>query len=157
MPRGGGGAAVASQSTARTLGPGRQPGCQEGCPARRHGSPEGCLLQHPRHTPCLRARCELRRNELFEKSLPAAEPNLSCQSGARLPALVFSAIDLLDRRNIKNLKLLVLITTSWRLHHSTCLAMLQGGLAPSLALSSYRASVRGSALLCLLPVLSLLS
>lgn len=103
---------------------------------RRHGSPEGRLLQHPRHTSRSRARRELRWNKLFEKSLPAAEPNLSCQSGARLPALVFSAIDLLDCRNIKNLKLLVLITTSWRLHHSMCLAVLRGRLAPSLALAA---------------------
>lgn len=126
---------------ARTPGPCRQPGCQEGCPARRHGSPEGWLSRHPRRTPCLQARCELRQNKLFEKSLPAAEPNLSCQSGARLPALIFSAIDLLDCRNIKNLQLLVLITTSWRLHHSMCLAVLRGRLVPSLALGSYRASV----------------
>jgi len=116
------------------------------------GPPEGCLLQHPRRTPCLRARCELGWNKLFEESLLAAEPNLSCQSGARLPALVFSAIDLLDCRNIKNLKLLVLITTSWRLHHSMYLAVLRGRLAPSLALGSCRASVCCSAPLSLLPV-----
>lgn len=94
-------------------------------------------LQHPHLTPRLAAACELTRNQLLEKSLPAAQPNLCCQSPARLPALVFSTIDLLDCRNIKNLQLLVLIITSWRLHHSMCLAMLQRRLGPSPAPSSY--------------------
>lgn len=93
-------------------------------------------LQHPHLTPRLGAAWELRRNQLLEKSLPAAQPNLCCQSPS-LPALVFSTIDLLDCRNIKNLKLLVLIITSWRLHHSMCLAMLGRRLGPSLAPSSY--------------------
>lgn len=135
----GGGGALLLHPRARQ-GPWERAG---GLDARRGVRPggTGCLSQHPHRTPCLQACCELRRNKLLEKSLPAAKPNLSCQSGACLPALIFSTIDLLDCRNIKNLKLLVLITTSWRLHHSMCLAVLRGRLAPSLALGSYRASL----------------